>query len=301
MNSQVCRIASGGILDNLVLSFYQTMHQYSYQTTNLANKIFITLFALEFLWQLTINKIFIGDLEKLWVFFFVRSALGLFFAKYLVNIDFYRGIIAFVAKFAAQIGGFDINFEDGMSSIFAGITPSTLISYFSCIADVVHQGADSTGVVSYITIKIMLAISLLLFFLVLISISYLLMEVFIKTYFLLYVGFILTGFAGSSWTFNYWQRYLTQISAIALEFLTQCILLGVFKVQADSWIGLLTNVNSNLDSLVGAFIQILGVALIFMYLMYTMPRWVGRSLAGEVRLKMADRMTAMSSFMAGKG
>jgi len=300
MNAAVCKISSGGVLDNLVISFYQTMHQYSYQTANLANKIFMTLFALEFLWQLTINKIFVGDIEKLWVFFLVRSVLGILFAKYLVNIDFYRGIITFIASFAAQIGGFDIDFHDGMSSIFAGVTPSTLISYFSCVADVVHKGADSTGVMSYLTIKFMLAISLLLFFLVLISISYLLMEVFIKTYFLLYVGFILTGFAGSSWTFNYWQRYFTQISAICLEFLTQCILLGVFKMQANTWIGLLTNANSDLDNLVGAFIQILGVALIFMYLMYTMPRWAGQQLAGEVRLRMSDRMTAMSSFMAGR-
>jgi type IV secretory pathway TrbL component len=123
--------------------------------------------------------------------------------------------------------------------------------------------------------------------------------VFIKTYFLLYVGFILTGFAGSSWTMDYWQRYLQQISAMALEFLTQCVLLGVLKSQVDSWVTLLTNANSDIMTLSGVFINMLGVSIIFVTLMYSMPRWIGGNLAGKVRLKLDDRLSAVSDFMSG--
>lgn len=296
-----CNVSSGGTLDNIMITFCDSMLKYGNEATILANKIFITLFALEFLWQLTVKKVFAGDIEKLWVFFFTRSCLGFFFAKYLVNVDVYRGIITYIAKFGARIGGFNITFSDNVSGLFAGITPSAMIGYFSCIADFIHQNTDRTGSLDYIVVKFMLALTLVLFFLVMIGIAYLLMEIFIKTYFLLYVGFILTGFAGSSWTITYWQRYLQQISAMALEFLAQCVLLGVFKTQADTWVNALASSKVELSALAAIFTNMLGVSLIFLMLMYTLPRWVGKTLAGEVRLKLDDRFTAMSSFMSGGG
>lgn len=297
--SSGCTVSTGGTLDNIMMTFCDSMLKYSSNATSLANKIFMTLFVLEFLWQLTVKKVFSGDIEKLWVFFFTRSAMGLFFAKYLVNIDVYRGIIIFIAGFGAKIGGFNIDFNGSVSNIFAGITPSSMASYFFCATDIIHKGVDNTGALQFITVKFMLAITLVLFFVVIMLIAFLLMEVFIKTYFLLYVGFLLTGFAGSSWTINYWQRYLQQVSAIALEFLTQCILLGVLKSQVDNWVNLLTNASSDIGNLFGVFINMLGVSIIFVTLMYSMPRWVGRSLAGEVKLKLNDSFRATSAFMSG--
>ncbi|MBY0380045.1 MAG: type IV secretion system protein [Burkholderiales bacterium] len=291
---QSCSVQSGGVLDNLMMTFCNQMLQFGQNSSNLANKIFMTLFAVEFLWQLTVNKVFAGDIEKLWVFFFVRSCMGLFFAKYLVNVDVYRGIILFIAEYGTKFAGFTTNFQGSVSNVFANVTPSSMVGYFTCISDVVHQSTDSSGVFAFLTTKYLLAITLILFFVVITCIAFLLMEVFIKTYFLLYVGFILTGFAGSSWTINYWQRYLQQISAMALEFLTQCILLGVLKTQADNWLILLNKTSADLSDLIAALINIFGVSLIFLLLMYTMPRWVSNKLAGEVRLKLDNKFSAMS-------
>jgi P-type conjugative transfer protein TrbL len=294
-----CTVAPGGVLDNFVLNFCDSLIKWGSESTSLANKIFMTLFALEFLWQLTIKKVFSGDIEKLWVFFFTRFALGLFFAKYLVNVEVYQGIITFFAEYGARVGGLKVDLHGSTASLFAGVTPSSMISYFSCAADAVHVATDESGTLSYITIKIVLAITQVLFFIAIIITSYLLMEVFIKTYFLLYVGFILTGFAGSSWTVNYWQRYLQQIFAMALEFLTMCVLLGVLSDQFHNWTKVLTDSGSDLVKLSGAFFNMLGVSIIAVLLMEHLPKWVSSKLAGIVHLKLDDKLTAVSGFMSG--
>ena len=83
----VCQIKGGGVFDNLILQFANVGSKWQHEINPLARKIFFILFAMEFMWQLAVKKVFAGDVEKLWVFFFTRVALCFFFAKYLVDVD----------------------------------------------------------------------------------------------------------------------------------------------------------------------------------------------------------------------
>ena len=226
-------------------------------------------------------------------------ALGCFFAQFLVNINVYQGIIKFMVDYGTSMTGMNVQITN-TGKLFDGISPSSTFRIYTCATDIVHKVTDGTGSLSFLTVKIFLAIAQLLFFLVMIGIAYLVMEIYVKTYFLLYIGFILTGFAGSSWTMNYWQRYLQQISAVAIEFLTMCVLLGVLKSQMNSWASLLLNASADTMKLSGAFINLLGLALIFFMFMKTLPSWAGNKLAGEVRIRLDDKMTAVSGFMSGR-
>ena len=296
-----CSIATSGHIDNLIIEYCNNMLQYMNHANKLAHFLFTMLFSLEFLWQLTVRKVFLGDLERLWVFFFTRIVLGLFFAHYIINVNSYRNIIEFICRYVAVAGGF--HFDSNPSLIlgmFHGVTPSTLISYFYCASDIVHTGSDSSSIVSFIGIKILLAVSLLLLFVVLMSIAYLMLEVFIKTYFLLYVGFFLTGFAGSSWTMSFWELYLKSIFAISFEFLVQCVLLSVLRDETKHWILLLNEAAHNISALSGAFLNMLGVALIFLMLIHSIPKWFSRNLVGKIHVNLSDRFQAVSGFLAGK-
>lgn len=290
---------TGSGLDNFLIKFCENMLVYADKSNGFAKKIFWILFSCEFLWQLSIKKIFVGDVEKLWVFCFTRLALGYFFDAYLVNIHIYQGIINFLVGYGASISNININISD-THKLFDGISPSSTYQIFTCASNIVHQVTDNTGSLSYITLKIFLAIAQLAFFLTMIGVAYLVMEVYIKTYFLLYVGFILTGFAGSSWTMNYWQKYLQQVSAVAIEFLTMCVLLGVLKSQIETWALLSIDTTSDTMKISGAFMNLLGLALIFLLLMANLPKWAGNKLAGEVKIRLDDKMTAVSGFMSGR-
>ena len=88
---------------------------------------------------------------------------------------------------------------------------------------------------------------------------------------------------------------------MALQFFTQCILLGVFKIESEGWIGLLNHAHGDLIQLFGAFIHMLGMSTMFLFFIRTMPSWVGNTLAGEIRLQLNDKLSGVAGFMSGGG
>jgi P-type conjugative transfer protein TrbL len=295
-----CIIHQGGVFDDLIFKFFKQLTIWGDYSQHLSNTIFMILFGCEFIWQLTIKKVFAGDIEKIWVFFFTRVCLGFFFAHYFTNITFYREIIEFFINFGCKISGLDFKSANQVGgSILNDMSPSGLMGYFTCTLDLFHFAGETTGMVTYIVTKIVLALTEVLLFVVMVLISYQIIELYIKTYFLLYAGFILSGFAGSSWTFNYWQRYFQQVIAMGVEFLMMCILLGMLKYNALDWQHKIV-ANMNLQNMVMYIFNIVGISLLFERLMHTLPQWASNKLAGEIRLKMDDKLTAVSSFMAGK-
>ncbi len=287
-----CAADSGGVLDSLVTQFGEVAETWQNQINPLAKKIFFILFSMEFLWQLMVKKIFAGDIEKLWVFFFTRCVLCFFFAKYLVNVDLYQGIIVYVSNLGSKLGEFSLNMTPGAN--FQTLSPSAILGNFSCISDSIHQVTDNTGALQYITIKFTLAIMQVLLFVVLIFIAYYLMKVILQAYFLVYVGFLLTGFAGSSWTVNYWQKYLQAISAVAIKFLVVCLIMGVLNVQIHNWGGLINNAQG-IDQLVGVIIKVLGTSILLALMLQQLPDWAAQALAGQVNLHMGNQTSSGST------
>jgi P-type conjugative transfer protein TrbL len=292
----VCQIKSGGILDNIVNQFGNVALVWQVQINPIAKKIFFTLFGMEFMWQLMIKKVFAGDIEKLWVFFFTRSVLCFFFAKYLVNIKLYEGIILYISHLGSSLSGFSLNINSNNS--FPILGPSEVISSFSCVADSIHQLTDTTGALQFITTKFSLAIMQVMLFVVLTFIAYCLMKVIVQAYFLIYAGFMLTGFAGSSWTMNFWQRYLQSVSAIAIKFFAVCLIMGVLITKMHQW-SIAINQAQNAVDLAAIILQVLGSAIIIALVAYQLPEWAATALAGQIHLERS--MSAVSNFMSGIG
>lgn len=295
----VCQIKSGGVLDNMVTDFGHAAQNWQNQINPIAHKIFYALFGMEFMWQLTVKKVFAGDIEKLWVFFFTRAVLGLFFAKYLVNPEIYQAAIISIAKIGTNMGGYALNLNAGNN--FNGFGPSEIMGHFACLADSIHAITDDTGSFEYITIKLTLAIVQVVLFIVLAFIAYSLMKTILQTYFLLYVGFFLTGFAGSSWTANYWEKYVQTLSGMAIKFLSVSLIMGVLITQMNGWINGINVANGDITKLSSILLQVLGSSFIIALIVRELPEWASSSLSGSVNVRFADSILNVSKFMSGGG
>ncbi len=296
MTAILCSVQGGGILDNVVTQFGNAAASWENQINPIARKIFFILFGMEFMWQLAVNKVFAGDVEKLWVFFFTRTVLCFFFAKYIINVKLYQKIIEYFINLGSNIGGYSLSLNAG--SNFNSLGPSEIISNFSCIANAIHQVTDSTGSLEYLTLKFTLAIIQVVLFVVLSLIAFYLIKVILQTYFLLYAGFILTGFAGSSWTMSFWQRYIQAISGMAIKFLAVTFLLGVLTTQMKGWAADI-NAAGNIVDLAAVILKVLGSAIIIALLSHELPEWAASVLAGNVNMRFSAQVTSTSNVLAG--
>ncbi len=293
-NAVSCVINKEGVLDNLLLQFDNSAKNWQYTIEPIAKRLFYLLFTIEFMWQLTVKKVFAGDIEKLWVFFFTRISLCFLFAKYIVNIKLYQQLINYIANIGSQASGFSMG-----SSIGSGVstlTPSEVLGNLSCMTDAIHQLTDKTGTFDYITLKITLAIIQVLLLIILIYMAFHLIKVILQTYFLLYVGFILTGFSGSSWTYEFWERYIRSIGAIAIKFLAFCFILGVLANQMHAWSSEIIAAN-NIADLSAIIIKIFVSSLIYTLLISELPEWAASSLSGSVR--MGNSSSTIAKTMSG--
>ena len=255
-----CVVAGGGVLDSLVSQFGMAASGWQTEVNPIARRMFFILFGMEFMWHLVVKKIFAGDIEKLWVFFFTRSVLCFFFARYVIDVAIYQQIIEYFAGIGSRVGGYTLNLTPGNN--FSTLGPSEVLSNFACITDTIHTVSDGTGSVSYLTLKLTLALMQVMLLIVLILIAFSLIKIILQTYFLLYAGFILTGFAGSSWTMSFWQRYLQAVFGISIKFLAICFLLGVLSAQMKGWA---TEINAAVDivDMSKVILKVLGSATLF--------------------------------------
>jgi|GEM_PF-7070076 len=276
-----CVIKGGGILDDILLQFGNAATSWQNTIEPITRKFFFILFGMEFMWQLTVKKVFAGDIEKLWVFFFTRTVLCFFFAKYLINVEMYRGIIEFLSGLGSSIGGFSLNMKSGGGMNTLG--PSAVISNFSCMADMIHTATDQTGTLDYITLKITLAIIQVILFIVLIFIAYYLMQIMLQAYFIVYAGFLFAGFAGSAWTKDYWQRYISTTISVGIKFFVVCLLMGIFNAQMKSWANDINlAMNSDLTILAAVIFRVCATAIIISLALWQIPEWLASSLSGQI-------------------
>ena len=175
-----------------------------------------------------------------------------------------------------------------MNGHFNDLGPSKVISYFACVSDLIHIGADKSGVVDYITLKIVLAALEIILFVILSIIAYCMLEVYVQMYFLLYAGFVLTGFAGSSWTNAFWQKYVHSVSYIAIKFFVISILMGLMLSTVEMWADQISQVaaqENNGAGITAAIMNILCSAIILVFMIKELPNWAAKSLSATVKLR----------------
>lgn len=298
--------ANSSILDTIMMSYSTATATWSAVLLPVARYVFWFVASLEFIYQLTIKKLLPNELQKLWVFLMVRVFVASFLAIFALDLNVYTGIISWMARLGALCGG--INFTGSGAAI--NYSPSALFdliwsTYYPTLSGLLV----AVGTANYINSSIalfLLAIAGMIIVCIFIMI-FVVMLVLVESYFVIFGGIILAGFAGSSWTLNYWQKYLSYVSGVAVRLFCTSLLLGLIAAQMHNptWITPIpTELNlHNITDYIGAFltntIAMLAVFGFNMVLMLTLPSKAAAMLNGTVNASLGEAIGAASMAMSG--
>ena len=295
--------ATGGLLDVFLQNYYSVSQTWTGVLAPIATKMFWFWFTCEFLWQLTFKKILTNDLQKLYVFFVIRIFTAYFFAQCFVNPAFYLGIIQYFTTLGAQAGGFSINPTSG--NPFGTLSPSGIINIGMCswnsLFAFLGANAGWASVVNAIIYAVPMIIMTLLITLVAIMMALALVMLALESYIVLFGGFILCGFAGSSWTQSFWQKYLSYVSGVAIRFFVMCLILGLMQTQLNTLFTSIVSASSGSDyvALIGVFFNTLICMVINAFVVLKVPAMAGAMLSGQVSGGLGDLMQGASMVMSG--
>lgn len=295
--------ATGGLLDVFLQNYYNASKVWTGVLAPIAIKLFWFWFTCEFLWQLTFKKILTHDLQKLYVFFVIRIFTAYFFAQCFVNPDFYLGIIQYFTILGAKAGGFSVNPTSG--NPFGTLSPSGIINIGLCSWNSLFAflGANTgwASVVNAIIYAVPMIIMTLLITIVAIIMALALVMLALESYIVLFGGFILCGFAGSSWTQSYWQKYLSYVSGIAIRFFVMCLILGLMQTQLNTLFAYIVTASAGSDyvTLIGVFFNTLICMVINAVIVLKVPAMAGAMLSGQVSGSLGDLMQGAAMAMSG--
>ena len=213
------------------------------------------------------------------------------------------GIIGFFTRIGADLGGYALDF--GGTTGGMGITPSGLISYLTCKFSVIMAILAAASAIPMIGgMQDYFGISLLVIGLFIHLIAVIFLVTMLDAYVVLFGGFILVGFSGSSWTQSYWQKYLSYAVGTGIRLFVTCLVLGLV-VTSFSQVTLDVNVLNViipltlLPKLLGYAFAMLGVGLLSVYLLMTVPSKAASMLTGSMGGGMGELVGAASMLMAG--
>lgn len=302
--------SSGGALDQLLQDFYAPTSQWRTTLAPIALQMYWFWFTCEFLWQLTIKKVMGNDISKLYYWMMVRILVANLFAYIFVNPDFYVGIILYFVKLGSQAGGFSVSPTSG--NPFAAMSPSAIMDSGKCIWDAAWTAINAaklgiTDMVNIMTVAFPIILMTLAAYVLAAIMGFTLFMTALEGYIVMNAGIILLGFAGSSWTQSYWQKYLSYVGGIAIRLFVMCLILGLIRTMMAtqlSDINLAVQTSSGIPGLLlimAAMIKFLVSMLIFTFLILKVPAMAGSMLTGTVNSGLGDVIAGASMVMAGAG
>jgi P-type conjugative transfer protein TrbL len=296
-----CTVTPGGTTGfDAILNTYATISaKWATHLLPKATSLFWGLFGLEFLYQVTFKKVLAFDMSKLYVFFVIRIFTAYMFAHIFLNITFYTGIITYFTNLGSQLGGTSITLNDGANGM--AVSPSSIMNYLEC------QYAKPAGALAILSLSPvggnLFGMMLFAVLTLMISIPVALMITMIDAYVVIFGGFILCGFSGSSWTQSYWQKYLSYVGGVAIRLFVTCLILGMV-IQSFSVLD-----SMQILSLAGAFTDPASVAtyieamfgLLFFNVvaMVTIPNKAAGMLSGSISGGLGEVIGGASMMMSG--
>lgn len=303
-NTSMCSLATSGsgVLDLILNQYYSATTTWQSIMLPAATKLFWGLFSLEFLYQLTFKKILTMDIQKLWVFFVVRIFTAYMFAHIFLDPSFYLGIVSYFIKLGSQAGGFTVNITSG--NPFAGMSPSGLMNVGDCVVNQVFAEMNNLtglgGVVSAVIYSLPFFIMSVFIYILAAFMALALFLTALEAYVVLFGGFILCGFSGSSWTQGYWQKYLGYVGGVAIRLLVTCLILGVIKSSTTALFASVMGMQgADLSVFLGTLMLVLINTLINAVLVLTIPSKAASMLNGSVNASLGDVIGAASAIMGG--
>ncbi len=308
-----CSLSStSGALDIFLNDFYANSSKWQTTLLPTAIKMYWFWFTAELLYQITFKKVLANDMQKLWYFLTIRVFTGYMFATIFVDPAFYTGIITYFVQLGGQAGNFNITPNSG--NPFASLSPSAVMDTGACVWNSAWQVVGEVKTGWWPTDNIKLAVTVGLPIILITVAVYILAAIMaftlfmtaLESYIILNAGVILLGFAGSSWTQGFWNKYLSYVGGIAIRLFVMCLILGIIQGLLKSDLQGLSIVatDSSIDSLpalMGGLIKLLIDVLICTFLVVKVPAMAGSMLTGTVNSGLGDVIQGAAMMLAGAG
>ena len=297
-----------GAFDSIVKAFETPAKRWGTDLLKVATYLFWFLSMLEFGYQLTFKRLLPNEISKLWVFVIVRIVITSLLSYFVLNLGTYTGIVSWLIKLGSSIGGVDLS-GGGLISYSPSTLFGELFGLFGGTLGGLFLAAATTSFLASAVANFMLDIALMILASMLIIVIVVMLTM-IEAYFVIFAGFFLVGFAGSSWTMSYWQKYLSYVVAVGIRLFATAIILGIISTQWSAagsaewlkpidWSTLVSSDSSVIANILNNLISMLGVFLFDMVLIITIPAKAAAMLNGAVNAGLGEAIGAAALAMSG--
>lgn len=298
-STYMCSLHSNyGALDKILGQYYNVTFAWKSTILPRVREIFWWLFSLEFIYQVVVKKILAGDYQKLYVFFITRVFIAYIFAYIFLDPDFYNIIIKYFINLGAMAGGITVDL--GSNNPFAGFSPSAILSTGDCLWNQVYNTLSRLPTLTEAAYVLPLVFITILVYILLAVMALALMLTALEAYVVLFGGFILAGFSGSSWTQNYWQKYLSYVGGVAIRLFVTCLILGVIRdITAKNIQTIATMSSLDISPIIGTLLLVLITTFINALLVLTVPAKAASMLSGTINSSLGEMISTASAAFSG--
>ena len=195
-------------------------------STKLALNIFSVLWCFETFYQVTFKNVLGNNIKQLPVYIVTRVLFGSFFSYVMLKPEIYLGIIQLIGS---KSSGFTFS-----GNTIQGFTAGWVYDQFINWTEVVYAPAqDAVAGISNIGKAVSYAFEYVIYLLCTICVVVQIIILKLEIYLTVFGALVLTGFAGSSWTFGIWNKYLDAVIGLGVRVLVFGLLFGLFKVLIE--------------------------------------------------------------------
>jgi len=274
------------ILTDLVNQFLRATATWYQALVPVAKSLFVTLAAIELSWsaawwvleQDDLNPILVSLLRRLF-------SIGFFWAV-LINANVWM---------PAVIGGFVAAGKRAATAAGANLqelNPSTVLDQGILVSSSVWNGVNTSGWLTAAAGALLAALVSLLIFLSFAVIAANLVIALVEMCIVIGGGVLLLGFAGSSWTLPFAERYLSLAVATGVKLFFLYLIIGLGTALAASWQPMITAAGGSAPE----FFQVLAGALVYAFVAWNVPAYTSSLLGGSVATHLD---TALRTAVAG--
>jgi len=260
------------ILTDLVNQFLRATAAWYQALLPVAKSLFVTLAAIELTWSAAWWALEQDDLNPILVSLLRRLlTLGFFWAVLLkANVWVPAVIQGFVAagKQAAEAAG--ANLQE--------LNPSTVLDQGIIVSSSVWSGVNTSGWLSAAAGALLAALVSLLIFLAFAVIAANLVIALVEMCIVIGGGVLLLGFAGSSWTLPFAERYLSLAVSTGVKLFLLYLIIGLGTALAASWQPMIAAAGGSAPE----FFQVLAGALVYAFVAWNVPAYASGLLGGSV-------------------
>jgi len=257
--------------DQIMEQFSNALPQWQAIGIDLAKQLFVILVVIQIAWSAVLWMLNRNNPSDLLVEFVKKMLIILFFWAVLINYDVWiPAIIESLKQVAERMTG------------IGTVSPADVMSRGVDLSTRIMTAAKHQGFIQHIFGSILASVVGGVVFFIFVRIGIEMFLIIVGGQIILAGGVILLGFAGTKWSMQFTERYLSAVVSIGIKMLFITLIAGIGESLAPGWSDILKNVPS--DQIMEAYMAVLAASLVYFYLALRIPEMASNLLTGSFNL-----------------